>query len=425
MLLLSDAASAPAVLPAPDRVCGGESPRTCIRTLDTTTSLVLRWAVRRRAPRPFLIVAAAIVLLLALVRLRFGGGERLEDRTTDPELPPSALEEVVSLGHPPGNIAVSPDGRIFFTLHPDGDPPTAVHELRDGKPVPYPDASFQPGGDAELAFTTPLAVRVDRQNRLWVLDHAGFAREQPRLVAFDLATGEVVHRHDFPSDVAGLLSMVNDFQVDPAGETIYIAEASPILQTPALLVHDVASNTTRRVLDGHDSVEARDFLLQAPGRDMQLFGLYSLRIPVDSIALDREGEWLYYGPLTGDRLFRVRTRDLRDASLSPEDLAARVEDYGPKTISDGITTDVEGNVYLSDPEHSAVLTLGPDRKLVTLVKDERLRWPDGFSFGPDGWLYVTASSLQHVLFMSEAHRDAHAPYHIFRFKPGPAGVPGH
>jgi hypothetical protein len=81
-------------------------------------------------------------------------------------------------------------------------------------------------------------------------------------------------------------------------------------------------------------------------------------------------------------------------------------------------------LYLSDMEHSAMLTLGPDRQLRTLVEDPRLRWPDGFSFGPDGWLYVTCSSLQHVLFVRHAHMRAHAPYQIFRFQPGPEGVPG-
>src|SRR5207245_2291820 len=92
--------------------------------------------------------------------------------------------------------------------------------------------------------------------------------------------------------------------------------------------------------------------------------------------------------------------------------------------SDGPSMDVEDNVYLTDPEHGAILALGPDRSLRTLVKDPRLRWPDGLSFGPDGWLYVTCSALQHVLFVRTAHMRAHAPYQIFRFKPGPAGVPG-
>jgi sugar lactone lactonase YvrE len=153
--------------------------------------------------------------------------------------------------------------------------------------------------------------------------------------------------------------------------------------------------------------------------------LIALRIGVDSIALDRSGEWLYYGSVTGDTMYRIRTRDLDDASLSAEALAGKVEAFAPKTLSDGLTTDEAGNVYLSDMEHSAILTLGPEKKLTTLFKDPKLRWPDGFSFGPDGWLYVTCSSLQHVLFLPPESVREHAPYQIFRFKPGPQATPGH
>jgi sugar lactone lactonase YvrE len=126
-------------------------------------------------------------------------------------------------------------------------------------------------------------------------------------------------------------------------------------------------------------------------------------------------------------MYRIATQYLNDSTLSPAKLAAKVEDFGPKTMSDGLTMDVKGNIYLSDMEHSAVLTLGPDRKLETLIKDPRLRWPDGFSFGPDGWLYVTCSSLHQFLFKFKAgtHLRANAPYQIYRFKPGPAGFPGH
>jgi sugar lactone lactonase YvrE len=378
----------------------------------------------RRILRILAVVIAALVVAALAVRWRFGGGQRLDDRTTAPRLQPAQLEPVVNLDHPPGNIAVSADGRVFFTYHPDGDPPVKLAELVDGKPVPYPNEAFQTSSDGNLHLQTPLALRIDTKNRLWVLDYAGYAMGQPRLIAFDLATGRVDHVQDFPSDVTPFLSMLNDFQVSPDGNKVYIAEASPIRQHPALIVYDVPSGKSRRVLDGHPSVQAQDYLLQAPRRDIRAFGLYALKIPVDSIALDAPGEWLYYGPLSGDRLYRIRTADLNDETLTPQDLAARVEDYGPKTISDGLTTDVAGNVYLSDPEHSAVLILTPERKLQTLVKDARLRWPDGFSFGPDGWLYVTASDLQDVLFVSKSHLRASAPFQIFRFKPGPQGIPG-
>jgi sugar lactone lactonase YvrE len=191
-------------------------------------------------------------------------------------------------------------------------------------------------------------------------------------------------------------------------------------------VYDAVKRSSRRLLDGHRSVLAMDYRLNADGRDMVLLGMYTLRIGVDSIALDSKGEWLYYGPVNGDRLYRVATRDLDDPALDAATLAARVQDYGPKTASDGLTTDLLDRIYITDPEHSAILTLGPDGALATLLKDpSRLRWPDGFSFGSDGWLYVTCSALQHVLFRGKGHQRDHAPFQVYRFKPGAMGIPGH
>jgi len=370
---------------------------------------------------------ALLVLVFIFLGLRcgLGGGRRLEDRTTAPTLPSSALEVVADLDYPPGNIAVSKTGRIFLTLHPDGDPPLQLAELVNGRPVPFPDAEFQHAEKGTPHFQSLLSVRLDREGRLWTLDFARYARGQPRILAFDTESRQLVHQYDFPSDVAGFLSMLNDFQIDPRDGKIYIADASPIRQKPALLVYDPVARSSRRLLEGDVSVRPKDFVTQAPGRDMVLFGFYTLHIGVDSITLDDRGERLYYGPFSGDRLYRVTTRDLNDAALSPDQLAAKVEDFAPKTISDGLTIDNADGIFVSDPEHSAILRVGADQRLATLLKDPRLRWPDGFSWGPDGWLYVTCSSLQHVIFKSARHIREHAPYQVFRFRPGTTGVPGH
>ena len=43
----------------------------------------------------------------------------------------------------------------------------------------------------------------------------------------------------------------------------------------------------------------------------------------------------------------------------------------------------------------------------------------------DGWLYVTCSSLHHVIGRLPSQTRSQAPFQIFRFKPGPLGIPGH
>ncbi|HSD09478.1 MAG TPA: L-dopachrome tautomerase-related protein [Candidatus Binatia bacterium] len=379
-----------------------------------------------RTRRIILLLLFVVGGLLALVRFTLGAGERMEDRTTYPVLPPSALQVVADLPLPPGNLAVSKGGRIFFTFHPEASPAIHVAELVGGKPVPYPDEAFQKAEPPAPHFRTPLAVRIDRQDHLWVLDHGGYGiTGQPRILAFDLKTNTLIDHYDFPSSIAGMLSMLNDFQVDPSGRHIYIADTSLFGGHPAIIAYDVENRTSRRLLDRHSSVMPKDYLMNAAGRDMTFFGLVTLKIGVDSIALDKQGKWLYYAPVSDSRMYRIAVHDLNDESLSSGALGEKVETWGRKTLSDGITMDLEDNVYISDMEHSAILQLRPDHNLVTLLKDERLRWPDGFSFGPDGWLYVSCSALHQVILRSSRAIHARAPYQIFRFKPGPAGVPGH
>lgn len=371
--------------------------------------------------------AFLIVFVLVAVMLRHGGGEPFPhlEISGEPLFSASTLETVAELGKPPGNIAVSESGRIFFTFHPEGKPTINVVEWLDGKAVPYPNLDFQVNGSDELHFQSVLSLRIDRQNRLWALDLADHGSGQPRLLAFDLATNKLVHQFDFSSDVAGLGSHLNDFQVSPDGSKIYIADASIFAMSPAIIIYDVLEKSARRVLEGHASVTAERYTPVVQGREMLIAGVFAIRPNVDSIALDKKGQWLYYAPVTNREMYRIHTSDLLSEDLSAQQLANKVERFAKKTISDGLTMDLEDNIYISDADNSAIVRMDSEGNLTTLIKDERLRWPDGFSFGPDGWLYVTCSSLHHVIMRSESHQQAHAPYHIYRFKPGPLGVAGH
>jgi len=339
------------------------------------------------------------------------------------------LEAVANLHLPPGNIAVSHDHRLFFSFHPDGYSDVKVAELVDGKAVPFPDQDFQKKRSGLPFFDTVLSVRIDLKNRLWTLDHGDYGRRQPRLLAFDIRTGQVVHHHDFSPKIAGFGSFLNDFQILSSGDIIFIADTSapiPLLGgKPAIVVYDVKKKTARRLFENHPSVRATDILVRV-GKEVFNFMGIPLKIAVDSIALDPENQWLYYGALNSDKLYRIKTEYLLDDLYSSTDILPFIEVFSDKSMSNGITIDLDENIYLSDMENSAIHVINWDRKLRTLIRDPKMiRWPDGFSFGPDGWLYFTCSDLTNVLGKKESQIKANAPYHIFRFQPGTEGIPGH
>lgn len=375
--------------------------------------------------RLLLLLVIVAILLAAALKWRYGGGDAFPDRSGQALYPATALEKVADLPSPPGNIAVSESGRVFATLHPEARPEFKVIEIVDGQMQPWPSADWQDRAKESKAFIDVLSIRIDQQGRLWVLDNGQHGLHPARLLRFDLDSGLLEHEYTFPRTLAGYGSHLNDFQVSGDGSTIYIADASFFAQTPALLVYDVHQRKARRLLDGHPSVTAQRYTPVVQGRHMEVFGLVSIRPGVDSITLSRDGQWLYYAPITNLDLYRVRTSDLRNTRLTSAELSGRVQTYAAKTMSDGITSDRAGNIYLSDLEHSAIVLLRPDGSLQTLVQDQRLRWPDGFSFGPENWLYVTCSALHQVIGRLPGQVDAAGPYQIYRLRAPYPGVAGH
>jgi len=368
-----------------------------------------------------------LCLAMGLVSLVAAGCGR-EPKRPDchPESPAyadGALEQFAQVEAPLGNIAVSPDRRVFFTYHPLAEPAVKVAVIQpDGSIEPWPDMSWQLRKDG---FQTPQGIRLDLRGVLWVLDY-GRNRfgGRPTLFGFDTKTGDLVHRREFTREEAPIGSYLNDLAVDAFGTKIYIADTGSYNFDPALIVYDVATKKARRVLQDHKSVKEAPLNMVVEGETVRVAGLIPLRVAVDSIALDLPGKNLLYGPMSGTRLYRIPTEALLDGSLSGEALEAKVEDYAPKPISDGISTDRDGTVYLTAIEHRAIMAITHDQRCSTLIRDERLVWPDGFSFGPDGWVYVTDSQVNRVLFKSKEEIAKTGPHVIYRFKglaPGTIG----
>jgi sugar lactone lactonase YvrE len=368
----------------------------------------------------FLLVGGLV--LAAVLRLRFGGGEPYVDLSTTPLLGEQALEEVLAYPEPIGNVAVSADGRLFFTVHPESKPAgNRLLEWVEGAAVPYPSGTVQPH-----LFDTVLGIVIDRQNRLWTIDSGNHGFRQARLIAFDLDSGSIVHDYEFGSEIAPAGSFLQDLQVTADGTTVFIADASIWRKSPAIIVYDIGTRSVRRVLESHPAIEAQNYLIRTPERDMRFAaGLVDLKVGVDGIALDTDNRWLYFGAMNNGDLYRVAVGNLLDPVLPARQLENEIERFSVKPLSDGLSADRDGNVYVTDVEHGSVMRVTPERQLETVIRSPRIRWADGLSFGPGGWLYLADSALPAQVLRSKAEISARGPYHVFRFRPGTLGVPGH
>lgn len=365
-----------------------------------------------------------LLIVVVVLRLRYGGGPNLPVHNYG-EPTVTAMQKVADLRYPPGNVAVSNDGRVFLTLHPEGRPDIKVAEWVGGEARPFPDSSWQGNDERRVHFQSPLALRLDvPRNRLWVLDNANHGFGQVRLLAFDINSRKLLHQFDFPAELAPRGSHLNDFQISSDGRTLYIADASILGLKPALLVFDLKTNTARRLLERHVSVMAERYVPVVQGRRMQVLGCFAIRPGVDSIALSRDGEWLYFAAVTAQHLYRVPTESLLDPALSAAELSEKVTIFAAKPGTDGLSSDNAGNVYLSSPEASSILKMQPTGEITTLLQSELIRWPDGFSFGPDGWLYFTTSALHQVIGKSASQIEEAGPYQVWRFRTGEAATAG-
>lgn len=114
-----------------------------------------------------LILFVAPIVYFAITRLGFGSKFPKQSVFADmkPVMSSKDLEVVAELPIPPGNIAVSSKNRIFFNFHPEYSPATIkVAELTSKTTyAPFPSLAFQSN------FVTVLSMRIDRQDRLWLL----------------------------------------------------------------------------------------------------------------------------------------------------------------------------------------------------------------------------------------------------------------
>jgi hypothetical protein len=325
------------------------------------------------------------------------------------------LEVVAELERAPGNVTVTPDGRIILSLHQFYDPELRVVELLDdGSLTPFPTADWAgPRGDDGVGLTAVLGLRSDRDGVVWLLDNGAAGAAPPRLVGWNTRADTLHAVVDIPAAASLTGSFHNDLALDRERPLAYIADLAG-----GIAIVNLETGASRRVLDGHASTAAEDVDFVVRGEVLTMPDGEPLRVAVNPITIGPDNAWVYYGAMNGTAVWRVPTAALADPDLPAAELAAQVERYGDKPPSDGITIDAAGNVYVTDGGGNAIGVTRPDGSYGVHVVDARLEWPDGLAAGPDGFVYGTVNRLNDTPFLNAGESEPPAgPYYVVRFRP--------
>jgi sugar lactone lactonase YvrE len=344
--------------------------------------------------------------------------------------PVGNIEAVAFFNGPmPTGVTVSHTGRMFVNFPQWGDKVAyTVAEVKKGETVPYPNAKINTceKGNQKDCFVSVQSVVVDPKDRLWVLDTGSIqfgptTYGGPKMVGIDLKTNKVFKTIIFPEDVALKNTYLNDVRFNLKRGTegfAFITDSG----ANAIIVVDLASGKSWRRLADHATtkpvqgmiamVEGRPLLLNIPNKKP-----FPLEVGADGIAMSADGSRLYYSPLTSRHLYSVSVDALVDPSMTDEKVAETVKDHGYKGgASDGLESDAEGRIYLSDYEHNAIHRMMPDGSIETIAHDPRMLWPDTLSLGYDGYLYFSANQIERQAVHWGGKDTREKPYTVFRIK---------
>ncbi|MHB8268890.1 L-dopachrome tautomerase-related protein [Bradyrhizobium sp.] len=326
-----------------------------------------------------------------------------------------------------GNIAMTPDNQLIFSHHPFFSPDVRVAKLTSPTTFqPFPNADWNtPKKGTDQYLDNVLGLRSDENGIVWIIDMGFRTKITPKLVGWNTRTDRLERIYYLPEPATRASSQPQDIVIDQKNRKFYIADEDigpgGDGTHAAIIVVDMDSGRTRRVLDGDKSTVPENLPITVDGSDLTVPGKDGkptiIKVGCDGITMDVRAEWVYFAPLTGRSVYRIRVADLNDEKLSSTELSAKVERYSDKPNNGGLSIDYAGNLYLTAVESKSIGVVGADRKYRTFLTEPEMVWPDGITAGPDGYMYVSASQISAAAMFHGGKAENKEPYLIYRFKP--------
>lgn len=330
-----------------------------------------------------------------------------------------------------GNIAFTPDNQLIFSHHPFFSPDIRVARLTSSTTFePFPNAEWNtPRKGTDRYLDNVLGLRSDESGVVWIIDMGFRTQITPKLVGWNTRTNRLERIYYLPEPVTVKGSQPQDIVIDQKNRKFYIADENigpgGDGSHAAIIVVDMDTGAARRVLDGDRSTVPENVPISVDGSDLTVPGKDGkpslIKVGCDGITMDARSEWVYFAPLSGRSLYRIKATDLGNEKLPAEELSARVERYSDKPNNGGLSIDYAGNIYLTAVETKSIGVVGTDRKFRTYLSDPDMVWPDGITASPDGYMYVSASQVSAAAMFHGGKAENKTPYLIYRFKPIAAG----
>ena len=375
-------------------------------------------------PSPFainLFSVLILVLLFSLTTSQFAISKNERAKNLDDKISLATTRglEIVAefaLENPPGNIAVTPQGRLIMSLHQFYGAPQRIVEITDnGKVLPFPNEAWSSKPNSQgVGLHTVIGLRSDQNGVVWMLDRSLGEGQPGKIVAWDTINDKLHRVIYLPQPMIKDGSFLNDLAVDLEHNAIYITDTANGYDS-ALIVVDLNTGFARRVLEGDKSTRPENIEMVIDERTITL-GNEPAKIGVNPITIDPDNQWVYYAPMSGTSLYRIATSDLLNTFLTPDELASKVQRYGDKPICDGITVDGAGNVYITSITDNSLGVVDSTGEYRTLYQDDKLlKWTDGMAFSSDNFIYVTVNQLHNSPPLNNGQNTAQPPFYLVKF----------